>query len=53
LQKTQTSIKNMSTGMSNVLETSDIVVLQRNYNYMFWSVLAVGLVLVSVNVVKK
>jgi len=53
LQKTQTSIKNMSMGISNILETSDIVVLQRNYNYMFWSVLAVGIVLVSVTVVKK
>jgi hypothetical protein len=53
LQKTQNSIQNMTTGISNILENSDIVVLQRNYNYMFWSVLAVGLVLVSVNVVKK
>ena len=53
LQKTQKSIKNMSMGISNVLETSDIVVLQRNYDYMFWSVLAVGIVLVSITVVKK
>ena len=53
LQKTKNSIQNMTTGISNILENSDIVVLQRNYNYLFWSVLAVGLVLVSVNVVKK
>jgi hypothetical protein len=53
LQKTKKSIKNMATGINNILENSDIVVLQRNYNYLFWSVLAVGLVLVSVNVVKK
>ena len=53
LQKNKNSIQNMTTGLSNILETSDIVVLQRNYNYMFWSVLAVGIVLVSVTVVKK
>jgi hypothetical protein len=53
LQKTKNSIQNMTTGISNILENSDIVVLQRNYNYMFWSVLAVGVVLVSINVTKK
>jgi hypothetical protein len=53
LQKTKHSIQNMTTGISNVLENSDIVVLQKNYDYLFWSVLAVGVVLVSVNVVKK
>jgi hypothetical protein len=53
LKKTKKSIQNMTTGISNILENSDVVVLQRNYNYLFWSVLAVGVVLVSVNVVKK
>jgi hypothetical protein len=53
LQKTKNSIQTMTTGISNILENSDIVVLQRNYNYMFWSVLAVGVVLVSINVTKK
>jgi hypothetical protein len=53
LKQTKNSIQNMTTGISNVLENSDIVVLQRNYDYLFWSVLAVGIVLVSLNVTKK
>ena len=53
LQKTKKSIKNMPPGINNILENSDIVVLQKNYEYLFWSVLAVGIVLVSMNVVKK
>jgi len=28
-------------------------VLQKNYDYLFWSILAVGTVLVSMNVLKK
>ena len=41
------------TNMNNILDDSDIVVLQENYNYLFWSILAVGTVLVSMNIVKK
>jgi hypothetical protein len=37
----------------NILTDSDIVVLQKNYDYLFWSILAVGVVLVSMNIVKK
>jgi len=37
----------------NILTDSDIVVLQKNYDYLFWSILAVGAVLVSMNIVKK
>ena len=37
----------------NILTDSDIVVLQKNYNYLFWSILAAGTVLVSMNIVKK
>ena len=36
-----------------ILKDSDIVVLQKNYNYLFWSILAAGTVLVSMNIVKK
>lgn len=39
--------------MNNILEDSDIVVLQKNYNYLFWSVLAAGTVLVTMSVAKK
>jgi len=37
----------------NILSDSDIVVLQKNYDYLFWSILAAGTVLVSMNIVKK
>jgi hypothetical protein len=40
-------------GIENILKDSDIVVLQKNYEYLFWSILAVGTVLVSMSVVKK
>lgn len=40
-------------GVENILKDSDIVVLQKNYEYLFWSILAIGTVLVSINVVKK
>ena len=33
-----------------ILENSDIVVLQKNYEYMFWSILAAGTVLVAMNI---
>lgn len=37
----------------NILTDSDIVVLQKNYDYLLWSILAAGTVLVSMNIVKK
>ena len=37
----------------NILKDSDIVVLQRNYDYLFWTILATGTVLVSMNIVKN
>jgi hypothetical protein len=40
-------------GLQNILKDSDIIVLQKNYDYLFWSILAVGTVLVSMNIVKK
>ncbi len=40
-------------GLQNILKDSDIVVLQKNYDYLFWSILAAGTVLVSMNIVKK
>jgi len=39
--------------IDNILNDSDIVVLQKNYDYLFWSILAAGTVLVSINIVKK
>lgn len=46
-------INNEANGnIHNILKDSDIIVLQKNYEYLFWSILAVGVVLVSMNVKK-
>ena len=42
-----------STSIENILSDSDIVVLQKNYDYLFWSILATGTVVVAMNIVKK
>ena len=53
-KKTNNSIKNFSAmNMENILNDSDITVLQKNYDYLFWSILAAGTVLVTMNLVKK
>jgi hypothetical protein len=39
--------------INNILKDSDIVVLQKNYDYLFWSILATGSVLVAMNIVKE
>jgi hypothetical protein len=52
-QKTNDKITTFSTNVPNILRDSDIVVLQKNYDYLFWSILATGTVLVAMNVVKK
>jgi hypothetical protein len=46
-------IVNFDTNADNILSDSDIVVLQKNYEYLFWSILATGSVLVAMNIVKK
>jgi hypothetical protein len=38
--------------MDNIVEDSEITVLQQNYNYLFWSILATGTILVSMNIMK-
>jgi len=53
LNKTNLSISNFSTNMDNILDDSDIVALQKNYDYLFWTILATGTVLVSMNIVKQ
>lgn len=42
-----------SANLQNLLNDTDIVTLQRNYEYLFWSILATGTVLVAINVVKN
>ena len=41
----------VNTNVQNILNDSDILVLQQNYKYMFWTTLAVGTVLLSMNIV--
>jgi len=53
LVDTKEKIQNFNTSnVDNILNDSDITVLQRNYNYLFWSILATGTVLVSMNILK-
>jgi hypothetical protein len=55
LKKTNKQINNIDENgnIENILKDSDIVVLQKNYEYLFWSILAVGSVLVAMNVAKQ
>jgi len=39
--------------ISNIVKESDIKVLQENYGYMFWSILAITTVIVTMNVMRK
>lgn len=42
-----------SGNVQNILKDSDIVILQKNYDYLFWSILAAGTVLLAMNVTKN
>jgi hypothetical protein len=53
IQNTNAQIKSFDTTIDNILKDSDIVVLQKNYDYLFWSILATGTVLVAINVMHK
>lgn len=53
IKKTNTKIKGFDTNIDNILKDSDIVVLQKNYDYLFWSIIATATVLISINIVKK
>jgi hypothetical protein len=53
MKVTDGKIKGFDTMIENILNDSDIVVLQKNYEYLFWSILATGAVLVTMNIVKK
>jgi hypothetical protein len=45
-------ISKFDTTFERILTNSDINVLKENYNYLFWSILAAGTVIVSMNVMK-
>jgi hypothetical protein len=53
IKSTNNKINTFDTNVERILSDSDIVVLQKNYNYLFWSILAAGTVLVTMNIVKK
>jgi seryl-tRNA synthetase len=53
IKKTNKKIKTFNTNVDNVLQDSDIVVLKQNYDYLFWSILAVTTVIISMNIIKK
>jgi len=48
-----TTTKKNNGNLQNILKDSDIVVLQKNYSYLGWSILAAGAVLITMNIVKK
>jgi len=50
---TKAILQNAPTNIDRILDDSDIVVLQKNYDYLFWSILAAGTVLFSMSLVKK
>ena len=39
--------------VNGMLADTDIRILQENYSYIFWSVLAVGLLTITVNIMKQ
>jgi hypothetical protein len=39
--------------INGMLKNSDITVLQENYNYLLWSIAALGLMTITVNIIKK
>ena len=53
LNQTNQQIKTFNTNIDNILNDSDIVILQKNYNYLFWSILAAGTVLVSMSLARS
>ena len=53
LENTRKKIDNINKTANNIVNNSEIVVLQRNYEYLLWSILAIGTVLISVNVARK
>jgi hypothetical protein len=53
LNVTDTKIKNFTEGATYMLDDSNIVVLQKNYDYLLWSTLAIGAVIISMSVMKK
>ena len=39
--------------INSMLSDTDIKLLQENYSYIYWSILAIGLLTVTINQIKK
>ena len=53
IKNTNKKIRGFNTNVDNILQDSDIVVLKQNYDYLFWSILAVTTLIISMNIIKK
>jgi len=53
IKKTNENIQNFNPNIKNILNDSDLIVLQKNYEYYFWSILAGGCVLLTMSLVKR
>ena len=53
LNETRRRINDINTNADKIVNNSEIVSLQRNYEYLLWSILAIGTALISVNVMRK
>jgi hypothetical protein len=53
INKTNNKVNNFDENFKNILNDSDINVLKENYNYLFWSILATGSVILSINLFKN
>jgi hypothetical protein len=47
-----TNLQNMN-DLNGMLSDSDLRVLQGNYNYIMWSILAIGILTITINIMKK
>jgi hypothetical protein len=45
--------KDYSENINGILTDTDQIVLNENYNYMFWSILAIGIIVIIMNLKKK
>lgn len=54
IKNTNNQIKSIANdNTQNVLKDSSIVVTQKNYDYIFWSILAAGTILLSIRILKN
>jgi hypothetical protein len=53
IKKNNEEISSSHNNINNIVNDSDIIILQKNYNYLFWSILATGTVLVTINISNK